>query len=1122
MERPIFFDASGKRNRWTMRAFFALLLVIVLAAGAFAMTVVRVPTPGPLAMALEHPQPRSLKQQANRLRHSFASWLPQGPAKASAAPLAVGFYVPWDDASGASLRRHINELDWVVPSLYTVTGPQHRIATAPDTEFDPILASATRRPKVLPMVQNATGDNWDSVGAAALLRDPKARAAFLDELQRTLVAREADGAVFDFEELPTASQRDYLALLREARARFAAAKLSIAVTVPAQDDDWNMKAYAAAADHVILMNYDEHAPATAAGPIASQAWFVRQMNAALTQVPAEKLIVGIANYGYNWTAPGKADPISIEEAWLIAHDSEATVTFDKASGNQSFAYEENGTEHTVWMADATTAWNQLRAANIKGVGGVALWRLGSEDSNFWAALGAAHSGKIPDLRRIEAVGDVDVEGSGEILRITSTPSVGARTIVQNPQGLIVDEIFQSLPTPYVVTRTGYMPGKIALTFDDGPDADWTPKILDVLKQKQVTGTFFMIGENAMAEPFLVRRVVDEGHEIGSHTFTHPNLALTSSRGTRIELNATQRLIEAYTGRSVRLFRAPYFGDAEPTTADELIPALTAQRAGYTNVGLHVDPNDWQRPGVDAIVDTTLREVEAGNAEQSGQIILLHDGGGDRSQTLAALPRIIDGLRAKGYQFVPVSQLAGLTRDQVMPEVQEGDLAAVRMDVGIFLVAATLGFMLKWSFFLAIALGIARALVLAGLAVNGNRRKNRPVAPEIAPDRFVSVLIPAFNEAKVIEASVRRALASEQVNVEVIVLDDGSQDGTSDLVRAAFADEPRVKLLTLENGGKARALNHGLALAKGDIVIALDADTQFEPLTIARLARWFEDPEVGAIAGNAKVGNRINLVTRWQAVEYVTSQNLERRALASLDAIMVVPGAVGAWRKAALDDVGGYPVDTLAEDQDLTIAIQRKGWRVGYDIDAVAWTEAPESFRALAKQRFRWAFGTLQCLWKHRAILRTRKPAGLALVGIPQAWVFQIAFALISPLIDLALIASIVGTAIRVWQHGWAQTESDVLRMGIYWISFMAIDFLCGWVAYRMEKREKRYPGLLLLAQRFVYRQLMYWVVIRAVANALRGPWVGWGKLERSGRVEAQATPETQAAQDTRETQATAA
>jgi peptidoglycan-N-acetylglucosamine deacetylase len=1107
MERPIFFDASGKRNRWTMRAFFALLLGIVLAAGAFAMTLVRVPTPTPLAMAMEHPQPRSLKQQANRIRHSFASWLPHGSHGASTAPLAVGFYVPWDDASRASLRRHVNELDWVVPSLYTVTGPRHQIAVAPDVQFDAIIAGATRRPKVLPMVQNATGDNWDSAGAAALLHDPKARAAFLDDLQHTLTARKADGAVFDFEELPGSAQRDYLALLRDAHTRFAAARLSLAVTVPAQDDDWNMKAYAAVSDRVILMDYDEHAPATAAGPIASQAWFVQQMNAALTQVPADKLIVGIANYGYNWTAPGKADPISIEEAWLIAHDSEATVTFDKASGNQSFAYEENGTEHTVWMADATTAWNQLRAANLRGVGGVALWRLGSEDSNFWPALAAAHSGKIPDLRRIEAVGDVDVEGSGEILRITSTPSVGARTIQQNPNGLIVDEIFQSLPTPYVVTRTGYMPGKVALTFDDGPDADWTPKILDILKREHVTGTFFMIGENAMAEPFLVRRVVDEGNEIGSHTFTHPNLALASARGTRMELNATQRLLEAYTGRSVRLFRAPYFGDAEPTTADELIPALTAQRAGYTNVGLHVDPNDWQRPGVDAIVDTTLREVEAGNYNQSGQVILLHDGGGDRSQTIAALPRIIDALKAKGYQFVPVSQLAGLSRDQVMPEVKGADLAAVRTDVGIFLIAAAIGFVLKWMFFLAIALGIARALVLAALAVNGNRRKNRPVVPAIDPTRFVSVLIPAYNEAKVIENSIRRVLASEQVHVEVIVLDDGSQDGTSDVVRAAFAGEQRVKLLTLENGGKARALNQGLRIARGDIVIALDADTQFEPLTIARLARWFEDEEIGAIAGNAKVGNRVNLVTRWQSVEYVTSQNLERRALASLDAIMVVPGAVGAWRKAALDEVGGYPVDTLAEDQDLTIAIQRKGWRVGYDIDAVAWTEAPESFGALAKQRFRWAFGTLQCLWKHRAILRTRKPGGLALVGIPQAWVFQIGFALISPLIDAALLVSILGTALRVYQHGWAQTQSDVIRMGIYWVSFMAIDYLCGWVAYRMEKREKRYPGLLLLAQRFVYRQLMYWVVIRAVANALRGPWVGWGKLERSGRVEAEAVAE---------------
>lgn len=312
----------------------------------------------------------------------------------------------------------------------------------------------------------------------------------------------------------------------------------------------------------------------------------------------------------------------------------------------------------------------------------------------------------------------------------------------------------------------------------------------------------------------------------------------------------------------------------------------------------------------------------------------------------------------------------------------------------------------------------------------------------------------------------------------------------------------MRLLTLTNGGKAAALNRALRIANAPIIVALDADTHFEEMTIARLARWFADERVGAVAGNAMVGNRVNLVTRWQAVEYVTAQNLERRAFARFGAITVVPGAVGAWRRTALDAVGGYPLDTLAEDQDLTIAVQRAGWQVAFDTDAVAWTEAPEGFRALARQRFRWAYGTLQCLWKHRSIWRDGHPAGLAWVGLPQAWLFQIGFAIVSPIIDLALLVSAIDTAVRVHQHGWAQTESDVLRMAVYWLVFTAIDLACGAVAYRLEPRERRYPALLLLAQRIVYRQIMYGVVIRAVGIAILGPWVGWGKLERTGNVAA--------------------
>jgi cellulose synthase/poly-beta-1,6-N-acetylglucosamine synthase-like glycosyltransferase/peptidoglycan/xylan/chitin deacetylase (PgdA/CDA1 family)/spore germination protein YaaH len=1111
MSRPIFFDASGKRRKWMLRGLFALILLIAAAAVVLAASIAEVSVPDPLPLRMEHPQPRALPAQIASIKHGLSKrvrnaerrlgWLPKTPApRGGDDPIMSAFYVPWDDGSRASLQRHAGELDWVVPGLASVSGPKHDFVYRHDPIFTRIINSQLHRPKVLPMVQNAVAGNWDGKGTAAMFADPAARKRVIDSTADMLTAEHAAGVVFDFEDLPATAHRNYLRFLAEAHARFAPLGLLVTATVPVGDPDWNLAAYAKVADRLFIMDYDEHYMGGEAGPIASQPWFVQQLRESVKAIGPAKSIVAIGSYAYDWH--GEVDALSIEEAWLAAHDSAATIAFDPVSGNPTFSYEEDGVAHHIWMLDAATAWNQLRATRIAGVGGLALWRLGSEDPGIWPVFAAYGKTQIPDISTIVPVGNVDVEGNGEILRIESVPTNGSRTISMDSRGLVHDEKFNSLPTPYVVRRTGYIPGKVALTFDDGPDGEWTPKILDILKAKGVPATFFVIGENAMSHPTLLNRIIDQGSEIGSHSYTHPNLALESEQGTKIELNATQRLIQAYTGRSVRLFRAPYFGDAEPTTADELVPALLAQRAGYVNVGLHVDTEDWQRPGVDEIVNNAITQVEAGNPERSGQVVLLHDGGGDRSQTVEALPRIIDGLKARGYTFVTASALAGLDNAQAMPVVEGSDLLAVRADVGIFLFLAGLQWLLKWLFFVAITLGIARAVLIAALAIRSNAKANRPVPPPIDPDRFVSVIIPAFNEARVIESSVNRVLASTNVRIEVIVVDDGSTDETSPIVARAFAGDSRVRLLTLPNGGKAHALNQALKMASGDIIVALDADTEFEPETIARLSRWFADESIGAVAGNAKVGNRINLATRWQSVEYVTAQNLERRALDRFDAITVVPGAVGAWRRTALDAVGGYPVDTLAEDQDLTIAIQRKDWLVHYDIDAVAWTEAPETLRSLAKQRFRWAFGTLQCLWKHRSVLRTGKPAGLALVGLPQAWLFQIVFALISPVIDLALVTSAISTTIRVHQHGWAQTHSDLIRMGVYWLAFTSIDVLCGWIAYRLEPREKRFPMFLLLAQRFVYRQLMYSVVIRAVSAAMSGPWVGWGKLERSGKVAA--------------------
>lgn len=1093
MTSPVFFDQSGARRRLVGRFLAVLLTLVVGCAIAFATTIVDVPRASPLDFGHEREQPLPFRPHLARLRHRIPH-LPRPTGKRR--PVRAGFYVPWDEESAASLRAHYSQLDWVIAAEASIRRRDGTLADRSDPRLAALVRGNMHRPRLFLMVQNIEGGRWFGPEMDRLFRDPRASDALVNEMIAAVQRRRWQGAVLDFENLEDAALPRYRAFLQKAHKRFAAAGLDLALTIPAGEPAWDLRGFAAAADQLILMDYDQHWQGGEAGPIAAQDWFDAQLADARAKVPAAKLILAVGSYGYDWH-DGTAEALTINEAWLAARDSGARPVFDPASGNSGFAYDDAGHRHVIWMMDAATSWNQLMQA--QDVGGIALWRLGGEDPGFWEALSAAQANRRPHLENIAPAAGTDVEGSGEILRIAAQPRGGQRRVGYGEDGLIASETLDAIPTPFVVQRTGGRdPHLLALTFDDGPDPDWTPRILSVLERAHVPATFFVIGENALEHPEIVRRIVRDGSEVGNHSYTHPNMAEVSPLGTMLELNATQRLIEAYTGRSTRLFRAPYFGDAEPTTADELTPASLAQQQGYTIVGLHVDPGDWRTPGVQTIVDQTVRQVHDVRADRSTNVILLHDGGGNRAQTLAALPLIIHTLQAQGYRFVTVSELAGLPRDAVMPPVKGTDLIAVRADVAFFVVLAAIGYALRWLFFFAIALGIMRAMFLTALALIGRRAGDK--APRDAPQPPVSVIIPAYNEEAVIVASIARVLASDYPALELIVADDGSKDATSALVAQHYGSDPRVRLLTLTNGGKASALNRALTQASGSIVIALDADTQFLPDTIAKLVRWFANPRVGAVAGNARVGNRINLVTRWQAIEYVTAQNVERRALDALKAITVVPGAVGAWRREALDAVGGYPEDTLAEDQDLTIAIQRAGWWVEYDVEAIALTEAPETLRALAKQRYRWSFGTLQCLWKHRAVLKKGRPRGLAWFGMPQAWLFQIVFAAVSPIIDLALVVSSADTAIRIHQHGWAQTQSDVLRMALFWALFVSIDLFAGWIAYRLEPTRQRFPALLMILQRFVYRQLMYGVVIRSIHAALRGQVVGWGKLARTGTV----------------------
>jgi poly-beta-1,6 N-acetyl-D-glucosamine synthase len=515
----------------------------------------------------------------------------------------------------------------------------------------------------------------------------------------------------------------------------------------------------------------------------------------------------------------------------------------------------------------------------------------------------------------------------------------------------------------------------------------------------------------------------------------------------------------------------------------------AAELNYITVGEKNDPQDWRlhftRPGTE--VEDIRRPRSAKDIIQSvvanrdvGGVVLLHDGGGDRALTIQALPQIITQLRALGYHFASLSEFTGIPRAQLMPPVTSKDILLAGADSYVFEVSYWFQRTLTTLFVLSVWLGVSRVGFLLILALIQRLRERRRVFPVgYAPS--VSVVIAAYNEEKVIARTVQALLDSDYANLEIIVVDDGSQDRTSEVVQEAFGHEPRVQWIRKENGGKASALNRGIVAAHGDILVSLDADTLFAPDTISRLVRHFADPKVGAVSGNVQVGNTGNLLTKWQALEYITSQNFDRRAYDLLDCITVVPGAVGALRRVAVMEVGGYTHDTLAEDTDLTWKLHRAGWRIVNDNSAMAYTEAPETLQNLAKQRFRWAFGTLQCLWKHRPALGHHGAFGW--LALPSLWLYQILFPAISPFMDVAMVWSL-------FAGNWAQ-------LGFYYLLMVGIEFVAAAIAIKLGRGN---PNLLpwLFFQRFLYRQLMYYVILKSLVAAIRGGAVGWNKFERTG------------------------
>jgi cellulose synthase/poly-beta-1,6-N-acetylglucosamine synthase-like glycosyltransferase/peptidoglycan/xylan/chitin deacetylase (PgdA/CDA1 family) len=1108
--RSIFYDPSGRRAylvatiNWAALSLLGSVLACLLATSIWGPVLPPVQLTGAqrLLSSTAFPPPPSVREPLLDPRHGRAA------DTAAARASRYGYFVNWDDNSFSSLKRNAQSLDGLFVEWLHLSGSMGAL-----TRSDPgkealvrgwVSANAPQL-KLFPLVNNYNKEEqrWDGSGAARMLASAAARAAFLDEVYQYAVSGNFAGLVINFEDLPALAHSNYVVLVTELSALLHTYSRLLFVAVPPANPNYEYLKLAAAADALIVTSYDEHYEAGNPGPLAGQGWFEATLRERFNSIPANKLIVAIGSYGYDWAGPGVGKEISVQEAWELLEQSGATFRFDRASLNPTFAYTDDieHTPHHVWYLDGVTGFNQIGAALAMRPAGLALWRLGTEDPSLWAAFARGRKSDAEALnavRELRSGYDVLYKGKGEALTLSGTPEPGVRLLsLDAGHNLITDQRIAVFPKSTTVNRWGAREDKvIALTFDDGPDETYTPPILDILQEKGVKATFFVIGSAAAINSNILRRMYAEGHDIGNHTFTHVNAAEASIEQLKLEINATQRLFEATLGVHTKLFRPPYARDIEPQTIDGTAVLQLAASLGYITIGMTIDPKDWFRPRAEQIVQKTIEDA----IKRRGNVVLLHDAGGVRRATVEALPQIIDKLHADGFRFVTVHELLGLPRSAVIPEVaRERNWIIASNHAGFLLYrGAYNAFILL--FYIGLSLGVVRLLWVCYFAILHARREAARLTHTWTP-RSLAIVIPAYNEERVICASIRALLASPLRKFRIIVVDDGSTDKTVAVVRTEFGHTRRVVVVTKKNEGKWSALNHALANTDAQILVTLDADTLFQPHAIPLLVRHFADPTVAAVAGAASVGNTVNLLTRLQAVEYVTNQNLDRRALELVNGITVVPGSIGAWRREALLSIGGFHADTLAEDADATIRLERAGWRVLYEPRAVARTEAPETVAAFLKQRLRWMFGTLQSAYKNQMAMWRARPVGVGLFGLPNIIVFQFLFTLVAPIIDLMLVWTLLSGMREYAMRPHEGVPPTLLTVAAYWAIFQVLEVGAATLALAIDRKRDLWRLLpLLFVQRFCYRQLLYLCAIRVAIAALKGRLLGWNKLMRTGRL----------------------
>ena len=1008
------------------------------------------------------------------------------------------WYVNWDKRAYLSLKNNIKHLNMVLPEWFFINPNTDQLESRIDKKALKLMRSAGI--PILPMLTNNYGAKFRSEPIVRIMNNQEKRMALIKQLADQCEQYGFTGINLDLEDLNITDNVPLITLVKDFATVFHARGLYVTQAIAAFNDDYDMQELAKYDDYLFLMAYDEHNSTSQPGAISSQRWVEKATDWAAKNVPNDKIVLGLAAYGYDWTEGNPVgSTVSFDQIIATAQNAEAKIAFNDDTYNLNFSYEDdtNGTLHHVFFPDAATTFNIMRFGSEYHLAGFGLWRLGTEDKRIWNFYGKdmgwenAAKLSIAKLMQLNGTDDVNFVGSGEVLNVTSEPHHGKVAVTMDKDNcLITEEYYRELPTTYTVQRLGKCkPKQLVITFDDGPDERWTPSVLSTLKKYKVPAAFFMVGLQMEKNLPLVKQVFDAGHTIGNHTFTHHDMSENSDRRSYAELKLTRMLIESVTGQSTILFRAPYNADADPTGHEEIWPMIIASRRNYLFVGESIDPNDWQQ-GVTA--DQIYKRVIDGVHNEDGHIILLHDAGGaTREPTITALPRIIETLQREGYQFISLEQYLGMSRQTLMPPIEKGKVYyAMQANLSLAEFIYHISDFLTALFLVFLVLGFVRLLFMYILMIREKRAENHrnyaPINAKTAPE--VSIIVPAYNEEVNIVRTINNLKQQDYPNFHIYLVDDGSKDNTLKRVHEKFDNDTAVTIIGKENGGKASALNLGIATCSTEYVVCIDADTQLLSDAVSKLMRHFiadKTGRIGAVAGNVKVGNSRNILTYWQAIEYTTSQNFDRMAYSNINAITVVPGAIGAFRKKVLEEVGGFTTDTLAEDCDLTMCINERGYIIENENYAVAMTEVPETLRQFVKQRIRWCFGVMQTFWKHRSSLFATSKKGFGMWAMPNMLIFQYIIPTFSPLADILMIIGLfTGNAAQVFA---------------YYLVFLLVDASVSIMAYIFE-HERLWVLLWIIPQRFFYRWIMYYVLFKSYLKAIKGELQTWGVLKRTGHV----------------------